>query len=95
MAEDKTGALSESTYTGYKLSDVLKACGISSAATVTVIANDGYESDLGAELIESEYTLVAIEKDKEVGEDGTIWVAPCSETASKSFCKLVVEIAAK
>lgn len=95
VVEDKTGALSESTYTGYKLSDVLKACGISSASSVTVIANDGYESELAAELIESEYTLVAIEKDKEVGEDGTIWVAPCSETASKSFCKLVVEITAK
>ncbi len=95
VTQDKTGALSESTYTGYKLGDVLKACGISSAASVTIKANDGYESELAAELIDSEYTLVAIEKDKEVGEGGTIWVAPCSETASKSFCKLVVEITAK
>ena len=95
VVEDKSGALSESTYTGYKLSDVLKACGISSAASVKVKANDGYESELAAELIDSEYTLVAIEKDKEVGEGGTIWVAPCSETSAKSFCKLVVEITAK
>ena len=92
---DKSGALSESTYAGYKLADVLAACGITAPTSVTVKANDGYESELAAELITSEYTLVAIEKDKAVGEGGTIWLAPCSETASKSFCKLVVEITAK
>ena len=95
VVEDKSGALSESTYSGYKLADVLTACGIKSPTSVKVKANDGYETELAAELITSEYTLVAIEKDKTVGEDGTIWVAPCSETASKSFCKQVVEITAK
>jgi len=93
--QDKSGALSESTYTGYKLADVLTACGVKSPTSVTVKANDGYETELAAELITSEYTLVAIEKDKAVGEDGTIWVAPCSETASKNYCKLVTEITAK
>ena len=92
---DKSGALSESTYAGYKLADVLAACGIPAPTSVTVKANDGYESELASELITSEYTLVAIEKDKAVGEGGTIWLAPCSETASKSFCKLVVEITTK
>ncbi len=92
---DKSGALSESTYTGYKLADVLTACGIKDPASIKVKANDGYESELDSKLISSEYTLVAIEKDKAVGEGGTIWVAPCSETASKSFCKLVTEITAK
>ncbi|PKM72989.1 MAG: hypothetical protein CVU91_08195 [Firmicutes bacterium HGW-Firmicutes-16] len=92
---DKSGALSESTYAGYKLADVLTACGVASPASVTVKANDGYETELTAELITSEYTLVAIEKDKTVGDDGTIWVAPCSETASSSYCKLVTEITAK
>jgi uncharacterized lipoprotein YehR (DUF1307 family) len=94
VVENKSGELSESTYTGYMLQDVLKACGIASPAAVKAIANDGYETELAAALIASEYTLVAIEKDKEVGEDGTIWVAPCSETASKSYCKLVTEITA-
>ena len=39
--------------------------------------------------------LVAIEKDKELGEDGTVWVAPCTETSAKSYAKLVVEIVAE
>ena len=34
-------------------------------------------------------------KDKATGEDGTIWVAPCGETSSKLFAKLVVEITAE
>jgi hypothetical protein len=88
--EDKSGTLSESTYTGYKLADVLKACGIESPTSVEVVASDGYVTDLASELITSEYTLVAIEKDKAVGEDGTIWIAPCSETSSKSYIKLAV-----
>ena len=54
-----------------------------------------YESELTAEQATSEYTLIAIEKDKELGEDGTIWIAPCLETASSAYCKLVVEIIAK
>lgn len=92
---DKSGALSESTYTGYKLADVLTACGVKAPASVKVKANDGYETELDSKIITSEYTLIAIEKDKAVGEGGTIWLAPCSETASKSFCKLVTEITAK
>jgi len=95
VVENKSGELSESTYTGYKLSDVLTACGVPAPTSVKITANDGYESELTAELIASEYTLVAIEKDKATGEDGTIWVAPCSETASKSYSKLVVGITAK
>ncbi len=92
---DKSGAASESTYAGYKLADVLTACGVASPASVTVKANDGYETELTKEQISSEYTLVAIEKDKTTGEGGTIWVAPCTETESKSYCKLVTEITAK
>ncbi len=95
VVESKTGEKSESTYTGYTLADVLKACGMESLTSVKVKANDGYETELMAELISSAYTLVAIEQDKAVGEGGTIWVAPCSETASKSYCKLVVEITAQ
>ena len=92
---NKSGELSESTYTGYKLADVLKACGIEAPTSVKVKANDGFETELKSELINSEYTLVAIEKDKATGEGGTIWLAPCSETSSKSYAKLVVEITAK
>ena len=93
--ENKAGELSESTYTGYKLSEVLAACAVTDPVSVKIRANDGYESELDAALISSEYTIVAIEKDKEVGEDGTIWVAPCSETSSSSYAKLVAEITAQ
>ena len=89
------GSASDATYTGYKLADVLAACGIEGATKVCAVANDGYSNELPAELIDSDYTLVAIEKDKETGEDGTIWVAPCSETSSGSYAKLVVEITAE
>ncbi len=89
------GNESTATYTGYKLADVLAACGADGAAKVTVVANDGYEAELNPDFINSDYTLVAIEKDKEVGEDGTIWVAPCESGSSGDYCKLAVEILAK
>ncbi len=92
---NKNGNTSEASYTGYKLIDVLAALGITDYTTVKVVANDGYESELTAEQAVSEYTIIAIEKDKETGEDGTIWVAPCLETSSSAYCKLVVEIIAE
>ena len=92
---NKNGNASQATYTGYKLIDVLAALNITDYSTVKAIANDGYESELTAEQAVSEYTLIAIEKDKELGEDGTIWVAPCLETSSSEYCKLVVEIVAE
>jgi len=92
---NKNGNASEASYTGYKLIDVLAALGITDYTTVKVIANDGYETELTPEQAASEYTLIAIEKDKEMGEDGTIWVAPCLETSSSAYCKLVVEIVAE
>lgn len=95
VTENSKGALSESTYTGYVLADVLQACGVTDFTAVQVVANDGYTSDLSAELAASEFTIVALEKDKELGEDGTIWVAPCTEPSSKNYSKLVVEIIAE
>ena len=89
------GNASEATYTGYKLADVLAACGLEGSTKVSAVASDGYVNELSEELINSDYTLVAIEKDKELGEDGTIWLAPCSETSSGSYSKMVVEITAE
>lgn len=89
------GNESTASYTGYKLADVLAACGVDGASKVTVVANDGYEAELNPDYIGSDYTLVAIEKDKEVGEDGTIWVAPCESGSSGDYCKLAVEILAE
>jgi len=92
---NKSGDSVEAGYTGYKLADVLDACGLSGYTKVTAVANDGYKTELSGDLISSDHTLVAIEKDKALGDDGTIWVAPCSETASNVYCKLVVEITAE
>lgn len=89
------GNASDATYTGYKLADVLTACGIENPTAVRAVANDGYTVELSAENIISDHTLVAIEKDKEVGEDGTIWIAPCAETDSGAYAKYVVEIIAE
>ncbi len=94
-ATNSKGESSTSTYTGYRLSDVLAAAGVTDYTTVKAVANDGYETELALESANSEYTLVAIEKDKELGEDGTIWVAPCLEESSSAYCKLVVEIVAE
>ena len=92
---NSAGETSTSTYTGYRLSDVLAACGAEGYTSVKAVANDGYETELDLESADSEYTLLAIEKDKETGEEGTVWVAPCLETSSKAYCKLVVEIVAQ
>ena len=93
--ENSKGEKVEAKYTGYVLADVLKACGVENYTTVKAVANDGYENVLTADQAASEFTVVAIEKDKELGEDGTVWVAPCTETSAKSYAKLVVEIVAE
>ncbi len=93
VTENNSGEISEATYTGYVLSDVLAAIEAPAAPTrVAAVANDGYEMELSAEQIASEFTIVAIEKDKELGEEGTIWLAPCADTSAKNYAKLVVDI---
>ena len=92
---NKKGEQKVTTYTGYRLSDVLAAAGVTEYTTVKAVANDGYETALELETANSEYTLLAIERDKEVGEDGTVWVAPCLEQEASAYPKLVVEIVAE
>ena len=92
MVTNNKGETEERNYTGYNLKAVLTAVGVGDSANVKAIANDGFESVLTAEMIESEYTLIAIEFNKEVGEDGTVWIAPCAQTTAGSYVKLVVDI---
>lgn len=92
---NKKGEQKVTNYTGYRLSDVLAAAGVTEYTTVKAVANDGNETELDLETANSEYTLLAIEKDKELGEDGTVWVAPCLETEASAYPKLVVEIVAE
>ena len=81
-----------STYTGFVLKDVLDKLGIDKNKKITAVANDGYKLELTNEQINSEYTLIAIEKDKELGKDGTIWIAPCEEDKTKKYVSSVTEI---
>lgn len=85
-------AVITSTYTGFVLKDVLNKLGVDLNKKITAVANDGYKVELTKEQVNSEYTLVAIEKDKELGKDGTIWLAPCEEDRTKKYASNVVEI---
>ena len=85
-------AVITSTYTGYVLKDVLDKLGIDTSKKITAVASDGYKLELTSEQVNSEFTLVAIEKDKELGKDGTIWVAPCEEDKTKKYASSVTEI---
>ena len=86
--------ISQSQYSGYVLKDVLNKLGIT-GTKVTAYAADGYASELTADMLDSNLTIIAIEKDKKPGENGTVWVAPCKETTSGVYAKNVVEITVK
>ena len=86
-------AVITSTYTGYVLKDVLDKLGIDSGKKITAVASDGYKLELSNDEVNSEYTLIAIEKDKELGKDNTIWIAPRESDKTKKYASNVVEIA--
>lgn len=89
------GNSSEATYSGYAIRDVLKAAGVENATKIKAVANDGYEVEYTITDENAPYSLLAIEKDKEVSGDGTVWFAPCLETVSQNFARSVVEIVAE
>ncbi len=94
---NSSGNTKEATYGGYAIKDVLKAAGCENATKITAKCSDGHESDAPFVITEENapYTLVAIEKNKETGEDGTVWFAPCLEETSEFYAKYVVEIVAE
>ncbi len=89
------GNTSEDTYGGYAIKDVLAAAGCPDATKIVAIANDGYEVEFELTEENAPYSLVAIEKNKELGEDGTVWFAPCLETTSSNYAKMVIEFTAE
>lgn len=91
VTKNSKEVISQSKYSGYVLKDVLDKIEID-ATKVKAIAADGYENELASELIDNPLTIIAIEKDKEVGKDGTVWLAPCSENVSGSYAKEVIEL---
>lgn len=93
--QNSKGLISEVKYSGYVLSEVLAKLGIENPASVKAVASDGYESELSPENIQSELTIIAIEKDKAVSEDGSVWLAPCMETSSGKYGKGIVDIFAE
>lgn len=91
---NKKGEVEDHSYTGYVMMDVFNKLGLNQSS-IKAVCNDGYEAELGGGLVKNEYTLIAIECDKETGKDGTIWVAPCSSNESNAYVRLVVEIKTK
>ena len=91
VTKNSKDVVSQNKYSGYVLKDVLDKLGIT-ATKVTAVAADGYNNELATELIDNPLTIIAIEKDKEVGKDGTVWLAPCSENASGSYAREVIEL---
>ena len=86
---------SEDTYGGYAIKDVLKAAGCEDATKIVAIANDGYEVEFELTEENAPYSLVAIEKNKEVGEDGTVFFAPCLSETTGDYAKMVIEFTAE
>lgn len=91
VTKNSKDVVSQSKYSGYVLSEVLEKLNIT-GEKVTAVAADGYMNELKAEYINDPLTIIAIEKDKEVGKDGTIWLAPCSDNASGSYAREVIEL---
>lgn len=89
------GNASEDTYGGYAIKDVLAAAGCPDATKIVAIANDGYEVEFELTEENAPYSLVAIEKNKEVGEDDTVFFAPCLSTTTGDYAKMVVEFTAE
>ena len=103
LATDKeTGEPLSVAYTGYKLTDILKAAGIEATKSVKVICSDGYDKfgNLKGEdgeivkgtydlTINPDYYIVAIEKNKEQAADGTLYFAPCMEDMNKQYASMV------
>lgn len=86
--------VAQNKYSGYVLKDVFDKLGIT-GTKVSVLAADGYGSELTADMLNSNLTIIAIEKDKKPSENGTVWVAPCKEITSAAYAKDVVEITVK
>ena len=78
-------------YTGYRITDVLKACGLNvSEGDVTATATDGYETIYKDNII-LDTTLVAVLRDGEAFEEGP-WLAPCSSETNGDYLKNLSEI---
>ncbi|MDO5440771.1 MAG: hypothetical protein Q4F12_04470 [Erysipelotrichaceae bacterium] len=91
VTKNSKDVVSQNKYSGYVLKDVLAKLGIS-GTKVTAIADDGYTSELTEDIINNDLTIIAIEKDKETGKGGTVWIAPCAENSSGKYGKGIVEI---
>ncbi len=91
---NKKGEVKDHTYTGFVLSDVLSKLGVE-AGTITVVCSDGSTSEIGGGVVKNEYTILAVERDKETGENGTFWLAPCTSHDQSAYIKLVTELNTK
>lgn len=88
------GNASTDTYSGYAIKDVLKAAGCEDATKLILTCNDGYEIEFTIDETNAPYCLIAIEKNKELAEEG-VFFAPCLEETSSNYAKNVVSITAE
>lgn len=96
VALDMKGETVEHKYGGYAIKDVLKAAGVENATKLTLVASDGYENTFEITEENAPYTLVAIEEDRALSEEGkSVWFAPCLEKTPRNFTRMVVEIKAE
>lgn len=91
VTKNSKDVVSQSKYSGYVLKDVLEKLNIQ-GNKVTAVALDAYKNELASEYFDDPLTIIAIEKDKEIGKDGSIWLAPCSDNTSGSYAREVVEL---
>lgn len=91
-ATDKeTGEPLVVSYTGYRLTDVLKAKGVDyTGKKVYAVCSDGFESDAYEFNDLADYLIIGVEKDKEQAEDGTLYFAPVFEQTNGKYARAVV-----
>ncbi len=87
----KDGSLEEQECTGYKIADILEAAGVTDFEKLTVVAADGFEYELAADVALLDTTMLVIEQDGEVYEIPRFAV---EGEGSKAWVKDVVEIKA-
>lgn len=91
QVKKQNNSIVDHSYTGYLLKDILNLLNVSTEKLI-VVDNENNETVIEKNIIEDNLTLLAIECDKKTGENGTVWIAPCSSHVSGDYIKLVTEI---
>jgi len=81
---NSSGTNKSNVYIGFKMADVLEACGITGTfGKATVVATDGYEVVYEGNLL-ADNCFIAISKDGALGKNGP-WFAPCESGTTGDY----------